>query len=104
MLGVLLIVFKPARKATRPHEQLTRSAVVAVRLFARERFVRDFLQKALTHADSRDGKEPKIQVTCQGDKGNGGNAHHVGAVPAHSISLHSIVDVPLEQVGQTLPQ
>ena len=104
VLRVPLIVFEPASKATRPHEQLTRGAAVAVRLFARERFVRDSLQKPLAHADPRDGKEPQIQVASEVDKNNGGDAHHVGAVSAHPISLHAIVHVALEHVGQTLPQ
>src|SRR5262252_1257211 len=60
VLRVLLIVFQPARKTTRPNEQLTGSAVVAVRLFARERFVREFLQNSLAHADPRNGKKAEI--------------------------------------------
>src|SRR5690242_15849588 len=101
---MLLIVFEPARKAARSHEQLASGAIVTMRLFTGKGLVRDFLEKPLADANSRDGKEPQIQIAPQCDKSDGGNAHDIGAVAPHAVGLHALACIPLENARQALSQ
>ena len=104
MFRMLLIVFKPARKAARSHKQLASGAIITMRFFAGKSLVRDFLEKAFAEADSRDRKEPQIQIAPQREKRDGGDAHDVGAVAAHPVGLHALTHVALEDVRQTFAQ
>ena len=104
MFRMLLIVFKPARKAARSHKQLASGAIITMRFLAGKSLVRDFLEKAFADADSRDRKEPQIQIAPQREKRDGGDAHDVGAVAAHPVGLHALTRVALENVRQTFAQ
>src|ERR1700689_1654081 len=84
VLCVGLVIFQAAREAAGPHEELTCGGVVAVRFLSRESFAGDLLQQAFANADTWNGKGAQIQVSAYGDERDGRNAHHVGAIAAHS--------------------
>ena len=64
----------------------------------------NFLQNAFAKANRGDGHAADIQIAAESEERDGGNAHDVSTVAAHSVSLHALADVALEDVGQTVAQ
>src|SRR5712692_5162520 len=92
---VLLVISEPPRKTARAEQQLPGGGIVAMRFLAREGVARNFLQYPFAHADAGDRKSAQVQVASQREKGDSSDAHHVGAVPPHAVSLHALACVPL---------
>src|ERR1700726_2106892 len=96
MLGVGLVAVQTAREGSGAGNNLAGRSVVAMRFFSRESVVGDFLQNAFAKADGGDGHAADIQIAAESQKCDGGNAHDVGTVAAHSVSLHALAHIALE--------
>ena len=64
----------------------------------------DFLEDAFAKADGGNGHAADIQIAAESEEGDGGNAHDVGAIAAHGVSLHALADIALENVWQAIAQ
>src|SRR5450755_817185 len=104
VLGMRLVVSQAAGETARAHQELPSCGIVAMRLFSRKGFAGDLLEQAFANADAGDAESAQIQVAAEGDEGDGGNAHDVGAIAAHRVGLHALAHVPLQNGGQTLAQ
>src|SRR5438477_407984 len=104
VLGVRLVVTHAAREASRADEQLTRGAVVAMRLFAGKRLASAFLQQRLANADGGNRQGAQIEIAAESDEGKRGNAHDVGAVATHRVGLHALADVALQNSRKALAE
>src|SRR5208337_3915967 len=104
VLGVLLIVNHAAGKTASAEKHLAGLDAVAVRLLAGKGFVSNFLGDAFAYAHGRDQELADIEVAAEDHEDDGGNAHDIGAVAAHSVGLHALAKIALQDIGQALAQ
>ena len=104
MFGVAAIAVEAAGESASADEELAGVGVVAVRLFARERFARDFAEESFTNAHTWNRERPQIQITAERDEDQSGDAHNVGAVAANAVGFHAGVDVAAEQIREALAE
>src|SRR5580704_11939191 len=104
VLGMLLVVFQSARKCASAEQDLPLGGVVAMRLFARKRLARNFLQQAFADADAGNREGAKIQITPDHDEDDRGDADDVGTIPPYGIRLHALADIAFENSAQAFAQ
>src|ERR1700737_4984657 len=104
MLGVGLIAIQAARESSGAGNDLAGRSVVAVRFFSGESVVGDFLENAFTNANRGNGHGADIEISAESQERDGGDAHDVGAVAAHRVSLHALADTAPQDVGQAVTQ
>src|ERR1700686_4401348 len=104
MLGMGLVAVQASREGSGAGNDLARCSVVAVRFFSRESVVGDFLENAFAKADGGDGHAADIQIAAESEKRDGGNTHDISAVAAHTVSLHALANIAVEDVGEALAQ
>lgn len=104
MVGVLLIIFEPAAKASRGEEHLTRGGIVTMRLLAGESLARDLMEQAFSNANAGNDEAANVQITAQGDEDNGGDAHDVSTIATYAVGLHARAEIALEKLGEALAE
>src|ERR1700692_4688116 len=104
MFGVSLIAIQAARKGSGAGNDLACGGVVAVRFLSGESVVGDFLENAFAKADGGDGHAADVQIAAKREESDGGNAHDVGAVAAHGVSLHALTNIAPEYVWEAFAQ
>src|ERR1700675_4184377 len=102
MFGVGLVAIQTAREGPGAGNDLAGRSVVAVRFFARESFVGDFLQDAFAKANGGNGHAADIDITAESEERDGGNAHDVSTVAANGVRLHALADTAPQDVGQAV--
>jgi len=100
VFGVLLVVLQAAAEIPRREQHAAGFRIVAMRLLAREGFIRGLQQQSLANAHAGDHEAPDIEVARDSEENDGGDGHDVGAVAAHAIGLHAIAQVALQNIGQ----
>ena len=73
MFGVRLIFLQAASEAARADKELACGGIVAMRLRARKRLARNFVNETLTEAHAGNGKVPDVQVAPERDESDRGD-------------------------------
>src|SRR2546430_14562665 len=101
---VAAIAVEAPRKNASANKKLARRRIVTMRLFAGERFARNFTKQSFANADARNGKRAQIQIAAKRDENQSGDAHDVGAIAADTECLHTRFDVATKQIRQAFAE